>query len=79
MGFQSGPKLRLMIPVITRGTLLLEIPTRKRMVLEKRPERELEEECLRVGMRNLRQSCFMKLLDGLTTLEEAVSLFYEDF
>ena len=54
-------------------------PKLRELVLEKRPERELEEECLRVGMRNLRQSCFMKLLDGLTTLEEAVSLFYEDF
>ena len=31
-----------------------------------------------MGMRNLRQSCFFKLLDGLTTVEEAVSLFYED-
>ncbi len=54
-------------------------PKLREMILEKRPEREMEEECLRVGMRNLRQSCFMKLLDGLTTLEEAVSLFYEDF
>ncbi|MCC6575262.1 MAG: Flp pilus assembly complex ATPase component TadA [Planctomycetes bacterium] len=54
-------------------------PKLREMVLDERPEQELEHECLRVGMRNLRQSCFMKLLDGLTTVEEAVSLFYEDF
>ncbi|MCC6466107.1 MAG: Flp pilus assembly complex ATPase component TadA [Planctomycetes bacterium] len=53
-------------------------PRLREMILDKRPEGELEEECARMGMRNLRQSCFMKLLDGLTTVEEAVSLFYED-
>jgi type II secretory ATPase GspE/PulE/Tfp pilus assembly ATPase PilB-like protein len=53
-------------------------PTLREMILEQKGESELEEECLRMGMRNLRQSCFFKLLDGLTTVEEAVSLFYED-
>lgn len=53
-------------------------PTLREMILEQRPETELEEECQRNGMRTLRQSCFFKLLDGLTTVEEAVSLFYED-
>jgi type IV pilus assembly protein PilB len=53
-------------------------PKLREMILDQRPETELENECLRMGMRNLRQSCFMKLLDGLTTVEEAVSLFYED-
>jgi type IV pilus assembly protein PilB len=53
-------------------------PTLREMILEQRPEIDLEEECMRMGMRNLRQSCFFKLLDGLTTVEEAVSLFYED-
>jgi type IV pilus assembly protein PilB len=53
-------------------------PKLREMILDLRPETELEAECSRMGMRNLRQSCFMKLLDGLTTVEEAVSLFYED-
>ncbi|MBK9973871.1 MAG: Flp pilus assembly complex ATPase component TadA [Planctomycetes bacterium] len=53
-------------------------PKLREMILDERPEGELEEECARMGMRNLRQSCFFKLLDGLTTVEEAVSLFYED-
>ncbi len=53
-------------------------PTLREMILDRRPEIELEQECTRIGMRTLRQSCFMKLLDGLTTVEEAVSLFYED-
>jgi len=53
-------------------------PRLREMILDQRPEGELEEECAKMGMRNLRQSCFFKLLDGLTTVEEAVSLFYED-
>lgn len=53
-------------------------PKLREMILEEVPESELDEECARMGMRNMRQSCFMKLLDGLTTVEEAVSLFYED-
>jgi type IV pilus assembly protein PilB len=53
-------------------------PKLREMIIAERPETELEEECQRNGMRTLRQSCFMKLLDGLTTVEEAVSLFYED-
>jgi type II secretory ATPase GspE/PulE/Tfp pilus assembly ATPase PilB-like protein len=53
-------------------------PKLREMILDERPESELDGECLREGMRNMRQSCFMKLLDGLTTVEEAVSLFYED-
>jgi type IV pilus assembly protein PilB len=53
-------------------------PKLREMILEKASEQALEEECLRMGMRNLRQSSFMKLLDGLTTVEEAVSLFYEE-
>ncbi|MCA8918576.1 MAG: type II/IV secretion system protein [Planctomycetes bacterium] len=53
-------------------------PRLREMILEKAPETALEEECQANGMRTLRQSCFFKLLDGLTTVEEAVSLFYED-
>ncbi|MCB9934449.1 MAG: Flp pilus assembly complex ATPase component TadA [Planctomycetes bacterium] len=53
-------------------------PKLREMIIAQRPENELEDECQRNGMRTLRQSCFMKLLDGLTTVEEAVSLFYED-
>ncbi len=53
-------------------------PKLREMIIAQRPENELEEECQRNGQRTLRQSCFMKLLDGLTTVEEAVSLFYED-
>jgi type IV pilus assembly protein PilB len=53
-------------------------PKLREMIIAQRPENELEAECQKNGMRTLRQSCFMKLLDGLTTVEEAVSLFYED-
>lgn len=53
-------------------------PKLRELILNEVPESELDEECMRMGMRNMRQSCFMKLLDGLTTVEEAVSLFYED-
>ena len=70
---QTGYKGRLAVHEYMTMT-----PTLREMVLEKVPEQEMEEECLRKGMRTLRQSCFMKLLDGLTTVEEAVSLFYED-
>jgi type IV pilus assembly protein PilB len=53
-------------------------PKLREMIIAQEPENHLEEECQKNGMRTLRQSCFMKLLDGLTTVEEAVSLFYED-
>ena len=53
-------------------------PTLREMIIAQVPENQLEDECQKNGMRTLRQSCFMKLLDGLTTVEEAVSLFYED-
>jgi type II secretory ATPase GspE/PulE/Tfp pilus assembly ATPase PilB-like protein len=53
-------------------------PKLREMIIAQRPENELEDECQKNGMRTPRQSCFMKLLDGLTTVEEAVSLFYED-
>ncbi|MCC7508452.1 MAG: Flp pilus assembly complex ATPase component TadA [Planctomycetes bacterium] len=70
---QSGYKGRLAVHEYMTMT-----PVLRELILEQRPESELEDECLKMGMRNMRQSCFFKLLDGLTTVEEAVSLFYED-
>ncbi|MCL4730199.1 MAG: Flp pilus assembly complex ATPase component TadA [Planctomycetes bacterium] len=69
----SGYKGRLAV-----HEYMVMTPKLREMIIDQRPESELEEECLRNGMRNLRQSCFFKLLDGLTTVDEAVSLFYED-
>lgn len=70
---QSGYKGRLAV-----HEYMVMTPKLREMILEKRAERDMEEYCAQNGMRNLRQSSFMKLLDGLTTVEEATSLFYEE-
>ncbi len=52
--------------------------TLRQMVITRAPEQEMAEYCKRKSMRNLRQSAFMRLYDGVTTIEEVMTLFYED-
>lgn len=49
----------------------------RQMIIDRDNEEQLRQYCISKRMRTLEQSAFMRLHDGITTVEEVMGLFYE--